>query len=434
MNRWQQLCVAGAIGLVSVSVSAIDTPPSWNPPEVVAAVPGYFFLFDGYEGQNRYMQFDHFGEVGIAYSNSETFYARRTPGLGWQSANVNGFSANDELGQPSLAFNLSEQPAVAFVEDNAGLADEIRWTRLEDATWVDETAIATTPITLEELGASGIFDFTGRAMLAAVTRDATYFKHDTDGDGSLFAETLEEVYSGAPIGRASCSLVVDPINRPMIAAAHGNGASLRFAVRDTGTGWQWIELDTNADYPSLAIDPDTGYPAVAYTDLASANLVYGEWNGTKWVFTNVDTAPSTGWYPSLAFDPADGNPAIAYQDQGSGDLKLAWHDGAQWNLQTVVNGTIKVPIGWTPSLAFNAFGNGFPAIAYFGIDSNLYYIEDPPPAADLDGDGYVGIADFLLLLNAWGDCVSCPPSCAGDLDGDCTVGITDFLLLLAAWT
>ncbi len=434
MNRWQQKCVAGAIGLVSVSVSAIDTPPTWEAPELVANVPNYFVLFDGYEGQNRYMQFDHFGEVGIAYSNSEIFYARRTPGLGWQSANITGLSANDELGQPSLSFNLSEQPAVAFAEDNIGLPDEIRWVRFEDDVWVDETALATTPIDFEQLGASGIYDHTGRGMLAGMTEEALFFKHDTDGDGSLFAETLETVYDVPPVGRASCSLAVDPIDRPMIAAANGNGTTLRFAVRDTGTGWQWIELDTNADYPSLAIDPDTGYPAVAYTDLASANLVYGEWDGDQWVFTNVDTAPSTGWYPSLAFDPADGNPAIAYQDQGNGDLKLAWHDGAQWNTQVVVNGTIEVPTGYTPSLAFNAFGNGFPAIAYFGIDSNLYFIEDPPPAADLDGDGFVGIADFLLLLAAWGECGSCPPSCIGDLDGDCTVGIMDFLLLLAAWS
>ncbi len=54
---------------------------------------------------------------------------------------------------------------------------------------------------------------------------------------------------------------------------------------------------------------------------------------------------------------------------------------------------------------------------------------------DLDGDGLVGITDFLLLLAAWGPCPEpCPPSCAADLDGDCTVGITDFLALLANWS
>ncbi len=54
---------------------------------------------------------------------------------------------------------------------------------------------------------------------------------------------------------------------------------------------------------------------------------------------------------------------------------------------------------------------------------------------DLDGDGFVGIVDFLSLLASWGACPGvCPPSCPPDLDGDCVVGITDFLLLLAGWT
>ncbi len=53
---------------------------------------------------------------------------------------------------------------------------------------------------------------------------------------------------------------------------------------------------------------------------------------------------------------------------------------------------------------------------------------------DLDGDGTVGINDFLDLLAAWGPCPSCPPFCTGDVDFDCNVGISDFLTLLANWT
>ncbi len=49
--------------------------------------------------------------------------------------------------------------------------------------------------------------------------------------------------------------------------------------------------------------------------------------------------------------------------------------------------------------------------------------------ADLDGDGEVGITDFLALLAAWGP----NPGHPADLDGDGIVGITDFLALLAAW-
>jgi len=57
------------------------------------------------------------------------------------------------------------------------------------------------------------------------------------------------------------------------------------------------------------------------------------------------------------------------------------------------------------------------------------------PVGDIDGDGIVGINDFLILLGAWGPCdLPCPPACAADLDGDCVVGINDFLTLLANWT
>jgi hypothetical protein len=51
---------------------------------------------------------------------------------------------------------------------------------------------------------------------------------------------------------------------------------------------------------------------------------------------------------------------------------------------------------------------------------------------DLDGDGAVGVLDFLALLNAWGACSDCG-DCPADFDGDCEVGVGDFLLLLASW-
>jgi hypothetical protein len=51
---------------------------------------------------------------------------------------------------------------------------------------------------------------------------------------------------------------------------------------------------------------------------------------------------------------------------------------------------------------------------------------------DLDGDGSVGVLDFLLLLGAWGPCDDCG-TCPADFDGDCQVGVTDFLVLLANW-
>ncbi len=53
--------------------------------------------------------------------------------------------------------------------------------------------------------------------------------------------------------------------------------------------------------------------------------------------------------------------------------------------------------------------------------------------ADFDGDGVVGIIDFLFLLSVWGNCPAPPTECPADLNGDGVVGINDFLLLLGSW-
>jgi len=73
------------------------------------------------------------------------------------------------------------------------------------------------------------------------------------------------------------------------------------------------------------------------------------------------------------------------------------------------------------------------ATGYGRVDAFAALTEAFANPADLDGDGTVGITDFLLLLEAWGPCPGAPDPCPADLDGDGTVGITDFLDLLANW-
>jgi hypothetical protein len=55
----------------------------------------------------------------------------------------------------------------------------------------------------------------------------------------------------------------------------------------------------------------------------------------------------------------------------------------------------------------------------------------PVSFGDIDGDGAVGITDFLAILGAWGPCSG--PCCPADLDLDGDIGVTDFLALLANW-
>ncbi len=71
-------------------------------------------------------------------------------------------------------------------------------------------------------------------------------------------------------------------------------------------------------------------------------------------------------------------------------------------------------------------------VAGFDFDAGegvLTISKAPACPWDDDGDGFVGITDFLNLLAVWGTDPGGPP----DFDGDGDVGITDFLELLANW-
>jgi predicted outer membrane repeat protein len=64
------------------------------------------------------------------------------------------------------------------------------------------------------------------------------------------------------------------------------------------------------------------------------------------------------------------------------------------------------------------------------VDMGAYEFQDS--SCDVNGDGCVGINDFLWLLSDWGPCGDCD-NCPADFDGDCSVGVTDFLILLGNW-
>jgi len=55
----------------------------------------------------------------------------------------------------------------------------------------------------------------------------------------------------------------------------------------------------------------------------------------------------------------------------------------------------------------------------------------PVTYGDIDGDGAVGITDFLAMVGIWGPCTD--PCCPADLDLDGDIGVIDFLVLLAHW-
>ena len=77
---------------------------------------------------------------------------------------------------------------------------------------------------------------------------------------------------------------------------------------------------------------------------------------------------------------------------------------------------------------------GFDEVTGYGlVNAHAALIEAHKTIVDLDGDGTIGINDFLILLGIWGQCPDPEAFCVGDFDNDLNVGITDFLILLGYW-
>ena len=182
-----------------------------------------------------------------------------------------------------------------------------------------------------------------------------------------------------------------------------------------------------------------------FADTGAAYLF--RYDGTVWNEEQKLTAPVEAPDPSeFAFGVAvSGSVAIvsATRDNGqstsSGAAYVYSFDGASWIQQARVIAS--------DGLTFNLFGvavemsDDTAVIGAILVDpSGATYtyagladgIPDQCQATcpwDLDGDGAIGITDFLALLGLWGTDPGGPP----DFDGDQDVGITDFLALLGNW-
>ncbi|MCH7799422.1 MAG: hypothetical protein IID28_13410 [Planctomycetes bacterium] len=149
-----------------------------------------------------------------------------------------------------------------------------------------------------------------------------------------------------------------------------------------------------------------GTGTVAYSN------IQGGWPGTG----NIDAAPMFVDPDNSDFRLQTGSPGI--------------DAGHNW----AIAGITDTDLDGNPRFAADRIdfdpGCGIPVV----VDMGAYeYQGEPFPVklGDIDGDGIVGIVDFLALLAGWGPCVE--QCCLADLDLDGKVGIVDFLTLLANW-
>ena len=138
-----------------------------------------------------------------------------------------------------------------------------------------------------------------------------------------------------------------------------------------------------------------------------------------------------GGYPGTGNIDAD----PMFVDPDNGDFRLQAGSpcidaGNNWAIVGLTDTDLDGNPRFADDMDTDDSGCGVPVV----VDMGAYEFQgDPFPVkfGDIDGDGIVGIIDFLRLLAAWGPCPK--DCCLADLDIDGDVGITDFLLLLANW-
>ncbi len=171
----------------------------------------------------------------------------------------------------------------------------------------------------------------------------------------------------------------------------------------------WANLATVGDVFSAQLWSTSSSETVNYTcieDLSAALRGEG----------NIDSDP-------LFVDSANGD----YRLQSASPCIDAGHN---WSIVGITDTDLDGNPRFTDDPETPDTGCGVPVV----VDMGAYEFQgDPFPVklGDIDGDGVVGINDFLDLLSVWGGCTEA--CCLADLDLDEDVGIADFLILLGNW-
>lgn len=275
----------------------------------------------------------------------------------WQAVGSAGFSA-DGVGYPSLAFDSTDTPYVAFSE--GGTTQYASVMRYEGGSW--------------QLVGSGSFS-AGQAnweSLVIDSSDMPYVAY-SDAANSQMATVMQHTGLGTtgwqPVGTGGLtagtytSLAISTSDVLYLAYSDGANTNCATVMKYSGGSWQPVGTPGfsagASTFVSLALD-SAGTPFVAYRDGG---------NGGRSTLMKYTGSGASGWEPvglpgfsagqvndvSLALD-SSGIPFVAYQDKGNG------------NKATLMKYTGAGASGWQP-MGPEGFSLGYASYISLAIDT-----------------------------------------------------------------
>jgi hypothetical protein len=97
-----------------------------------------------------------------------------------------------------------------------------------------------------------------------------------------------------------------------------------------------VDSGPNAgQYVSIAVNSKNN-PGIAYFDGNAGDMKFAEFNGKKWILSDVDSKGSVGLYPSFSYDSSD-EPVMTYFNKTKGTLTFALRNitTGKWGYENV---------------------------------------------------------------------------------------------------
>jgi probable HAF family extracellular repeat protein len=216
-----------------------------------------------------------------------------------------------------------------------------------------------------------------------------------------------------------------------------------------GPGAELISWTSGGGMVALGDLPGGSFSSMGLGVSADGSVIVGQGNSAsgpeafRWTseggMVGLGDLPGGGFFSKANGVSADGSVVVGDAYAADGPQAFIWDatNGIR-KLRDVLANDLGLDLtGWTLHQAWGVSADGLTVVGAgnspSGTEAWIATLGSGQDPADIDGDGMVGINDFLALLASWGPCPTPPDPCPADIDGDGEVGINDFLVLLASW-